>query len=96
LGDDCWCWRRLTVGGGGHASGVLLCCLLAGLLRRDFGGIEWKIGVWWRTRFRVKPAVKCCWLAGWLERKQASSGEWKATRAEVLRGGATSNPAAMK
>lgn len=88
LGLDCW--RRLAVGGVCHGRGVLL-CLLAGLLRCAFGGIEWDYRGW-RTRFRVKPVV----LAGWLERKQASSGECKVTRAEVLQCRATINSAIIK
>ena len=95
LGDDCWC--RLAVGGGGHGSGGVAWLLASS---RVWSGIEWKIGVVGRA-FVSSPR---CWLAGWLAAgwrgsKQASkqagesssSGESKATRAEVLRDHATIN-----
>ena len=67
---------------------------------RVWCGIEWEIGVGGRA-FVSSPRCCCCWL----ERKQArrgkqregsSSGESKATRAEVLQGGATINSEARK
>lgn len=45
---------------------------------------------------QARGQVLCSWLAREEASKQASSGEWKATRAEVLQPGVTINSAAIR